>query len=122
MNGIMKNVQIIDAAQNCTFSVFQFTEVQFALLFPNPGQDIAFADELLIYLTTAQREAAFEGVWDRPIAKSDIIGLHGTLFYEFEKRKQHFPVSRREYDFDPRAINFAQRELNDRLRSVAKNK
>lgn len=36
----MKNIQVIDGAQNATFSVFQATDEEFALLFPD-GTDIA---------------------------------------------------------------------------------
>jgi hypothetical protein len=41
----MKNIQVIDGALNCTYSLFAATEKEFAHLFP--GQtDVAFADEL----------------------------------------------------------------------------
>ena len=32
------NVQIIDGATNCTYSIYAFTDEQFALLFPEEGQ------------------------------------------------------------------------------------
>ena len=37
----MKNIQIIDGADNCTFSIFQATDEEFSLIFPEPLQDIA---------------------------------------------------------------------------------
>ena len=76
----MKNVQVIDGAENCTFPIFQFSEDQFALIFPRKGQDIAFAEELELQLSDEQLRLAFEGAWDRPIAKSEATGIHGTLF------------------------------------------
>ena len=27
----------------------------------------------------------------RPIKKSDVIGIHGTIFYELERKKQYYP-------------------------------
>jgi hypothetical protein len=107
----MKNVQIIDGAMNCTFPIFQFEDHQFTLVFPQPGQDIAFIDEVYDRLTKSEAKSAFDGVWDRPIAKAAISGLHGTLFYEFESRKVFFPTSRRECDWDDDAINAAQRQI-----------
>lgn len=113
----MKNVQVIDGAPNCTFPIFQFEDDQFLLIFSDADQDIAFADELETYLSDAELKRAFEGVWDRPIAKIDIGGLHGTLFYEFEAKKCHFPASRRECDWDELSINAAQRELHAMIRA-----
>ena len=43
----MKNIQVIDGAQNTTFSIFQATDDEFALLFPEPRQDLQYADHLL---------------------------------------------------------------------------
>jgi hypothetical protein len=43
----MKNIQVIDGAKNCTFNIFRATDAEFALLFPEPGQEIQFADDLL---------------------------------------------------------------------------
>jgi hypothetical protein len=40
----VKNIQVIDGALNCTFSKFQATEEEFALLFPEPRQDIQYAE------------------------------------------------------------------------------
>jgi hypothetical protein len=112
----MKNVQVIDSADNCTFPIFQFTEAQYILIFSNFGQDIAFIEEVTDRLSDDEMLAAFSDVWDRPVDKYEIVGLHGTLFYEFEDRKSHFPATRRECDFDDSAVNAAQRLLNARKR------
>ena len=42
----MKNIQIIDGALNCTFSIFQATDEEFAILFPELGQEIQFSEDL----------------------------------------------------------------------------
>lgn len=112
----MKNVQIVDDGANCTFPLFQFTEEQFALIFGRAGQNIAFAEDVDADLSEAELALAFEGVWERPVPKAEVSGLHGTLFYGFVDRKQYFPLSRRECDWDDQAINPAQREMNASLR------
>ena len=35
----MKNILVIDGAENCAYSVFQATEAEFRLIFPEDGQD-----------------------------------------------------------------------------------
>ncbi len=102
----MRNVQVIDGADNCTFSLFQLTDEEFALVFPGDGQDIQFAEEL-----TSAAKRALLAAWERPIRKSDAVGLHGTLFYGFADRRGSFPATRRERDWDARALNGAQRRL-----------
>ena len=114
----MKNVQVIDGAENCTFPVFELTDEQFLLIFPAEGQDLAFAEELESNLTEAELRLAFEGVWDRPVDKQYMQGLHGTIFYEFEIKKHFFPKSRRECDWDDSAVNDAQRRMNAARRQL----
>ena len=108
----MKNVQVIDGAENCTFPVFEFTDEQFLMVFPGKGQDIAFADDLEELLSDAELMRAFDGVWDRPVNKQKMQGLHGTLFYEFHEKKHYFPDTRRECDWYNGALNDAQIRLN----------
>ena len=102
----MKNVQIIDGADNCTFSIFQLTDDEFALIFPADGQDIQFAEDL-----SASAGRALTAAWDRPVRKADANGIHGTLFYGFAARRQNFPNTKRERDWDEAAINEAQRRM-----------
>jgi len=102
----VKNVQIIDGADNCTFSIFQLTDAEFALAFPGAGQDIQFAEDL-----TKVAARAVAAAWERPIPKAEAMGLHGTLFYGFANRRDSFPVSKRERDWDERALNEAQRRM-----------
>ena len=105
----MKNILTIDSAENCSYSVFQTTESEFKQIFPEDGQDIEYAEDLdkrlgpkLVGLMTP--------IWDRPIEKKNAMGIHGTLFYELEYRKEYYS-SKRERDIDPRYINAAERKL-----------
>jgi hypothetical protein len=58
----MKNVQVIDGAVNCTYHIFAFTDEQFALIFPEEGQDIEFIEDVGRRLSSEQLERAFSGV------------------------------------------------------------
>ena len=104
----MKNIQIIDAGENCTFSLFQATDEEFALLFPEPRQDIQYTEDL----GHEQEEiaAALRRIWERPIRKQEAQGIHGTLFYQLERYKQWYR-EKREDAVNPLAINAAQRRL-----------
>ncbi|MEE4235684.1 MAG: hypothetical protein V2I51_03080 [Anderseniella sp.] len=103
----MKNIQIIDDAANCTFSIFQATDEEFALIFPGEDQEIQFSvdfpedDETLA--------AALENIWNRPIRKRDALGIHGTIFYGLRRYKKTYPVLR-EDGVTPLSISPAQRE------------
>lgn len=103
----MKNIQVIDGASNCTFSIFQATDEEFALLFPEPGQDMQFAED---FARLPEIDGALSRIWERPIRKRDAQGIHGTLFYELGRYKK-FYREKREDAVDPSAINTAQRRL-----------
>lgn len=107
----MKNVQVIDGADNCHFPIFQMTDREFRAVFPGRGQDIAFAEEVTKRLGNKTAGVLLAPVWERPILKKDVVGLHGTLFFEFEGKKRKFPRSRRDRDLDPSGLNPAEREL-----------
>jgi hypothetical protein len=93
----MKNVQIIDGAVNCTYSIYAFTDEQFSKIFPAPGQDVKFIEDVLERLGPEQLDQIFAGVWARPVKKSEAAGINGTLFYELDHKKQFYP-SKKESD------------------------
>ncbi len=84
----MKNIQVIDGGINCTFSIFQATDEEFAILFPENGQDIQYAEDLFSGPESERISAALDQVWERPIRKRDAQGIHGTLFYQLERYKR----------------------------------
>ena len=106
----MRNVQIIDGAVNATFSIFQATEDEFAVIFPN-GHDIEIADDLVERAGEEEASRILAALWERPILKRDAMGIHGTLFYDADERREFLPVSRREVDWDEQFVNEAQRTL-----------
>jgi hypothetical protein len=102
----MKNIQVIDGALNCTFSIFQATDEEFALVFPEAGQDIQYAEDLDLSAVGD----VLDRIWERPIRKRDAMGIHGTLFYQLQRYKEWYPQNR-EDAVVPLAINAAQRRL-----------
>lgn len=109
----MKNIQIIDGAENATFSLFQATDEEFAAIFPD-GRDMELVEDLFDRIGAEGANRLLDAIWNRPILKRDALGLHGTIFYDNERRR--LPVSKREVDWDNRSINPAQRELFSRHR------
>jgi hypothetical protein len=106
----MKNIQVIDGALNSTFSIFQASDEEFAVLFPEPGQEIQYAEDLAKLPGQPEICRALEQLWERPIRKRDAQGIHGTLLYQLERYKQWYKV-KREDGIDARYINAAQRRL-----------
>ena len=89
----MKNIQVIDAAMNCTFSIFQATDDEFALIFPEPGQDVQYAEDIADLPRQELVNAAVSAIWERPIRKRDAAGIHGTLFYQLERYRRFIAKS-----------------------------
>jgi hypothetical protein len=106
----MKNILVIDGALNCTFSVFQATDDEFALLFPEPGQDMEYSEDLIARPDREAVGAALSKVWQRPIRRRDADGIHGTLLYELQRYKTWYR-EKREDAVEPSSINAAQRRL-----------
>ena len=91
----MKNVQVIDGAENCVYDVFAATEEEFAVIFP-AGQDIAFIDEVFSRANRPQLDQTLAALWTRRLRKSDVQGIHGILFYQLEHKKIYYPTRRDE--------------------------
>lgn len=106
----MRNILVVDGADNATFSIFQATDDEFRAIFPN-GQDMELAEALFERVGDAEATSILSPIWERPILKRDAMGIHGTLFYDNDRRSRRLPKSKREVDWDESAINEAQRRL-----------
>lgn len=89
----MKNIQVIDGAENAIFPIFSVTDDEFNILFPD-GRDIEFAEDLSERYDEKFLETLFRGIWARPVNKADVNGIHGTLFVGLERRKRCFPTKK----------------------------
>jgi hypothetical protein len=107
----LRNIQIIDGANNATFSVFQATDIEFAQIFPAADQDMEIANDFVHRVGEAQAKLTFDAICERPILKRDANGIHGTLYFNYDSKRRHMPRSKREVDLDERSINDAQRKL-----------
>jgi hypothetical protein len=88
----MKNVQVIDGANNCTYSIYQFSDRQFAAIFPAKGQDIEFIEDAVRRLGGQQVGKLLKSAWKRVLDKKKVRGIHGTLFYELKFKKKYYPT------------------------------
>jgi hypothetical protein len=113
----MKNIQIIDGAENATFSIFQATEEEFALIFPGAGQDLEIVEDFVTRVGEKAAGLVLTPLWERPIRKEEVQGIHGTLFYDYQAKAKYLPESRREVDRADGQLNEFQRRLYERLRT-----
>jgi hypothetical protein len=85
----MKNIQVIDGAINCAYDIYGATAEDFALIFPQPGQDIQFIEDLAIGHEAINR--ALIRLWNNRLDKKNVQGIHGTLFFDLEAKKTFYP-------------------------------
>lgn len=95
----MKNIQIIDGAENSVYDIFAATDEEFALIFPG-SQDVAFIDEVMVRGPEKNLNEVFARIWCRRIPKHEAMGIHGLLFYGLENKKQYYPTRK-----DQEAVN-----------------
>jgi hypothetical protein len=96
----MKNIQVIDGADNCVYDIFAATEEEFALIFI-AGTDVAFIDDVYARGESNLLDDAFNRIWKRRQRKIDVQGIHGILFYELAAKKAYYPTLRDEEAINP---------------------
>jgi hypothetical protein len=96
----MKNIQVIDGADNSVYDIFQATDEEFSLIFPD-GQDVAFIDEVWDRGRAEDLGRAFKQIWTRRIPKKDAMGIHGLLFYQLDSKRKYYPTRRDEEAINP---------------------
>ena len=92
-----KNIQVIDGADNCTYSIFAISEELFDFIFPEVGQDIEFEEDFNARFGTMSKqesERLLDGFWNFPVDKKKVKGIHGTLFYGLSYKKKFYPTKR----------------------------
>ena len=96
----MKNIQVIDGADNCVYDIFSVPDEEFEVLFPD-GQDIEFINDLVDRVPSDKLNPILREAWNRRVPKSEVNGIHGTLFYELDKKKKYYPTKRDEEAINP---------------------
>lgn len=90
----MKNIQVIDGADNCTYEVYSLEERYFKDIFPEEGQDIEFADDFIVRVGDKKSHMILNELWKNRQDKKHIHGIHGTLFFEVEFKKKYYPTKK----------------------------
>ena len=88
----MKNVLIIDGAENCEYEIFAMTEDEFKVVFPGDRQNVEFIEDLVDRIGDDGVASLFKPVWRREVEKPDVMGIHGTLFYQLYSKKKFYPT------------------------------
>jgi hypothetical protein len=117
----VKNIQVIDGADNATYSIFQATDDEFAAIFPGLDQDLEVVEDYVARVGEDEASETLSRLWERPIYKHNVEGIHGTLFYDYKEKAKYLPKSRREIDRAAGQINEAERALYARLRERSRS-
>jgi len=88
------NIQVIDGAENCTYDIFGASPEDFAEVFPEEGQDIEFIDDFFSRVGENRAIEITSRLWEDRVDKKTVQGIHGTLFYELEYKKEFYPTKR----------------------------
>ncbi len=99
----MKNIQVIDGAENCIYPIYQTDDESFRKIFPQPDQNIEFFEDLDKRMDNKELLQILNQLWKAELKKENVIGIHGTLFYNFKRRKKYFP-NKKESDIDLRIL------------------
>lgn len=96
----MKNIMVIDGAENCVYDIFATPDDDFALIFPE-GTDIAFIEDIE---RRADADLVFEALkrtWSNRVPKREAVGIHGIVFYQLYAKRKYYPTLRDEEALNP---------------------
>ena|SRR5215831_6676640 len=88
----MKNVLVIDGAENCEYQIFAMTDDEFSVVFPGDKQNVEFIEDLVDRIGDDGVAALLGPVWKREVKKPHVMGIHGTLFYQLYWKKKFYPT------------------------------
>ena len=97
---------MIDGADNCTYSIFAMTSKEFSQIFPSDGQDIEFIEDVVSRLGEDQVAALMNPIWTRMLTKSEVMGIHGTLFIWFVEQEEVLSDEERRRDDRCAVVNY----------------
>jgi hypothetical protein len=96
----MKNIMVIDGAENCVYDIFAASDDDFALIFPE-GADVAFIEDIERRPNVELVFEALKRTWSSRIPKRDASGIHGIVFYQLYAKRQYYPTLRDEEAANP---------------------
>lgn len=89
----MKNIQVIDGALNCTYSIYSINEDDFIKIFPS-NSDVEFIDDFIDRVGENESSQVLSKLWKHQINKKKVNGIHGTLYYELDHTKKYYPTKK----------------------------
>ena len=92
---MMKNIQVIDAAVNCTYDVFSIEKNYFSKIFPHE-RDIEFVEDFYERIDKDIADSILNELWKVRLDKKSALGIHGTLFFGLRREKKQFYPTKKE--------------------------
>jgi len=89
----MKNIQIIDGAENCAYDIFSIEEPLFEVIFP-VEQDIEFAEDFQKRVGEKKANEILSQLWKNRVDKKKVVGIHGTIFFQLQFKKDFYPTKK----------------------------
>lgn len=114
----MKNILVIDSADNCAYDIYACSDQDFWRLFPDVRgdmSDVAFSDEFDYGGAQEAERNLWSRLWSNPVPKPLVHGLHGVIFYGFPERKK-FYLNRQDRDLDGWARHWSCDDAADEIR------
>ena len=96
----MKNIVVVDGAENCVYDIFATPDDDFTLIFPE-GTDIAFIEDIERRADAKLVFEALKRTWSNRIAKREAVGIHGIVFYQLYAKRKYYPTLRDEEAVNP---------------------
>lgn len=90
----MKNIQVIDSALNCGYTICRASEADFLAIFPKPGQDIEFVEDLARRVGNKVAGQIVLRSTTQILDKKKVRGIHGTLFFGLREKKKYYKNKR----------------------------
>ena len=73
--------------------IFAATDEEFEAIFP-AGADIEFIEDFVERVGDQTVTRITLELWKRSIAKKDVRGIHGALFYQLAHKKRYYPTKK----------------------------
>jgi len=96
----MKNIMVVDGAENCVYDIFAVGDDDFGLIFPS-GTDVAFIEDIERRPNAESVLEALKTAWSHRIRKCEAAGIHGIVFYQLYDKRKYYPTLRDEEAVNP---------------------
>ena len=97
----MKNILVVDGANNCAYDVFAVSDDMFKLIFPEEGQDIEFGEDLGARMDLGIIDPrALADMYKNRVPRYQISGIHGIFFADLKHVKERVYPNKRDSDLD----------------------